>query len=178
MNIKSLLAVTVAVGAATLTATVADAATQKAPDAAFEAFQAENAQLGQLLATAKDAASRQAILVSALKGNPKNAAYVLQLVKAQVPTQALNAFNGLIAILSEDPANDDIVRRLTEENADLVAQANGDVEPAAGDDRNERRERGENRGNRGDRGNEHRGEHGRGDDSYENPGQISGNRGR
>lgn len=88
-----------------------------------------------LVASIKDAKDDDAIrtlLAPSIKANPTNALCIMDIVKAQAPTQSRRVFQIIIALLATDPANDPIIKRLTDDHADIIAQIGTDVEPAAG----------------------------------------------
>lgn len=91
-----------------------------------------NTKLVESLKAAKDEDTMRALLTPPVKANPANAMCIMDAVKAQAPQLSRVVFQIIIALLGGDPANDALVRRLSEENQDIIASIAADVEPAGG----------------------------------------------
>lgn len=133
--LKSGLVLALALAAFSSTALAATGATGAAATAGpdCEQTQAATGALVAQLGEAKDAQERRAILAPGLKTNPSSAICLMRSVRTDLPKLAKPILEDVIAILSLDPANEDLIKKLTEEFGDLLADA-GNIEPAAGDE--------------------------------------------
>lgn len=84
------------------------------------------------LQAAKDENAMRALLAAPIKENPLNALCIMDVVKVQAPAISRQVFQIIVSLLGNSEENEPIIRKLAEENPDIVAQIAADVEPAAG----------------------------------------------
>lgn len=97
-----------------------------------EQQQADAKALIEKLDAAKDDEARLALLADYLQADPEKAVCLLATMRVQVPGRFAAYLRLVLSVLSGTPANEDLVRRLSELYADVLAAIATDIEPAAG----------------------------------------------